>query len=245
MNCIIIEDEHHAADDLEQMLLQSGRDLKILAKIDDVSEAVRWLKNNEADLVFLDIQLHNNLCFEIFDHIQVKTPVIFTTSYNQYVIKSFIANNLAYLLKPIEEEELGKALDKYDLLYDRTLGINEKVLPLNLHYQKRFLIQSGNLFYAVPSEDIAYMYVQNRYIILVTRDKKEHVFDGTLKALEQRLDPEMFFRINPQCIININAIGKIQRWGKAKIKVETVPAGKEDMIISEERAAVFKSWLNR
>jgi DNA-binding LytR/AlgR family response regulator len=241
---IIIEDEPHIADDLEMMLKQSGRQMELLAKINSVDDAVKWLKNNKADLIFMDIQLHNHLCFEIFDHIQIKIPVVFTTAYNQYMLKSFEVNSLSYLLKPIDEELLYAVIDKYSFLYDNLPDFNETIPPLQPEYQKRFLVQSGNNFHSVATENIAYAYAHKPYVVLVTKDKQELLIDSTLKLLEQRLDPAHFFRINPQFIVNIESIAKIQKEGKAKIKIETNPVGKDEMIISEEKATLFKNWLN-
>jgi two-component system response regulator LytT len=242
---IIIEDEHHIADDLELMLNQSGREMQLLAKIESVDESIRWLKNNTPDLIFMDIQLQNRLCFEIFDSVRIRIPIVFTTAYDRYILKTFEVNNLSYLLKPIDENLLYPVIDKYAMLYQHPVDYNEIVSAIHPEYQKRFLVQSGNSLHSISVEQIAFVFAHKPYVVLVTKDKQEFLLDSTLKILEQRLNPDVFFRINPHFIINIDSIVKIQKQGKAKLKIETNPAGKEEMIISEEKASVFKKWLNR
>lgn len=242
---VIIEDVHHAAEHLELLLQQSRHSVEVIARLDSVKKAVEWLKDNTADLIFLDIQLRNDLCFDIFDHVQVTTPVIFTTSYDQYIVKSFELNNLAYLLKPIEEDDLHAALDKYRLLYDTTQNINEKILPLHAGYQKRFMVQSGKAVKSIPAESVAYIRVQKNYVVLTTKDARQYVLGTTLDTLEQRLNTEMFFRINRQFIISIDAIDDMFVHTKGRLKITTTPPCKEDLLVGVEKAPDFKNWLNR
>ncbi len=247
MNCIIIEDEDMAVERLEDQLGQTGHDVKVIARIDSVKQAVSWLQENHADLIFLDVQLGDGLAFEIFDHVQVRTPVIFTTSYDQYMTRAFEVNSLSYLLKPAKVESLKLAIDKYHFLEKQGAAINEKILPFHNQHQKRFLVRSGSLSQPIFADDIAYFYVQNkRFLFINTKNKQQFLYDSTLEILEQRLDPERFFRINRQFIINIDIVRQLQAFdNKGRIKLETEPANKEEMIVSISKALEFKNWLDR
>lgn len=246
MNCIIVEDEHRSVKHLENLLASSGHEINVLDRIDTVERAVEWLQHNTADLIFMDIQLSDGLSFEIFDHVQLKTPVVFTTSYNQYITKAFDVNSISYLLKPVNQDGVNAALKKFQFLYPEDKPINEKVVSLNQEYQKRFLVQSGAAMQTIMVNDVAYVQVQNkRYMVLTTKDKQQHLLDGTMEVLEQRLDPDLFFRLNRQCIVHVNAIGKIHRMDKGRVKIETNPECKEEIIVSAEKAASFKNWLNK
>ncbi len=244
MNCIIIEDGQGALKHLETQLGLTGYPMDIRARIDSVEAAITWLKNNETDLIFLDIQLGDGLSFEIFDHIQVKTPVIFTTSFDQYLVKAFEVNSISYLLKPVKVEQLKAALDKYSFLFEKN-EIDKQVIPLNQSHQKRFLVQFGSSIKSIPADEVAYLRVQTgRNLILVTRNEQQYLVENTLERLEQRLDPEKFFRINRQFIVHIDAIAAMNNYDGVRIKVETIPACKEDMIVSSKKIYQFKSWLS-
>lgn len=244
MNCIIIEDEQHAAQHLEYLLSGCSHNVTVQARIDSVKNAVIWLKNNSTDLIFLDIQLGDDISFSIFENVQVTTPVIFTTSYNEYAIKAFELNSLAYLLKPVDQEELCHALDKYGQLYRGTAAY-ESLSRINNRFQKRFLIQSGNLFHSIPQEQAALFYVEERHLFIQTVDDHKYILDSTLESLEARLDPDMFFRINRQVIVSIHAIRRMHNHTRGRVRIETEPAAKEELVVSIDRASEFKNWLNR
>jgi two-component system, LytTR family, response regulator LytT len=248
IKCIIIEDERHAIKHLENELAKTGYEYTVMARIETITEAVKYLKNNNADLIFLDVQLADGLSFEIFDHIQLKTPVIFTTSYDQYITKAFEINSISYILKPVDSDELKAALDKYSFLYNhsmKTEDINQKIAKMSQEYQKRFLVQTGNKMVSIQVEDTAYYKVENkRFLILTTKDKSQYLIDANMEFLEKRLDPELFFRINRQYIVGLSAIESITRLDNGRITIETNPPAKEELIVSGDRAADFKHWLN-
>lgn len=248
MNCIIIEDGHRARKHLENQLTLTGYDVNVVERIDSVELAVSWLKKNHTDLIFLDIQLGDGLSFEIFDHVEVSTPVIFTTSYDQYITRAFDVNSLSYLLKPVKVESLKTALDKYFRLYikEEAPAVNDKVIHIKQEYQKRFLVQKGNLMQSVPVDDVAYLYIQSKgTLILISRNNEQYLVENTLDRLEYRLDPDMFFRINRQYIVNINAIKSGIPHDSVRIKLEVEPPSKEELIVSSKRARHFKEWLDR
>ncbi len=247
MNCIIIEDADNAADSLEDQLKQSGHDIEVLAKIDSVEEAVPWLKNNKTDLIFLDVELGDGLGFEIFDHVQVKTPVIFTTSYDQYMGRAFELNSISYLLKPITIKNLHAALSKYNFLHHKEdKAIHEKLLRLNPNFQQRFMVKNGAFFLSVIDESVAHFYAQGHNLFLTTKDGQQYLFDSTLEILEQRLDPKKFFRINRQFIIAFDVIKKIRSYdNRGRLIIEPNVSCKEELIVSIHRVAEFKAWLNK
>lgn len=245
MNCIIVEDGAKALKHLESQLALTGYKMDVIARIDSVESAVSWLKTNQTDLIFLDIQLGDGLSFEIFDHVQVKTPVIFTTSFDQYVTRAFDVNSISYILKPVKVDQLRAALDKYNFLYSNAGAINDQIVSMQQTYQKRFLIQSAKLIKSIAAEDIAYLRIQDgRHLVLVTKAGQQFLLENTLEKLEKRLNPEIFFRINRQFMINIDAIDTMCNHDGIRIKVETIPPSKEEMIVSSKRINQFKTWLS-
>ncbi len=245
MNCIIVEDEHYAAEHLMHQIKSTGLDVDVIATIDTVEHAVSWLKTNRSDLIFLDIELADGLSFEIFDHVYVNTPVIFTTSFEQYSMKAFDINSVAYLLKPVNADKLRMAIDKYRNIYEDHGFINEKISRLNQEYQRRFLVQTGNAVKSIPVEEVSYIQVQKKYLVVTVHSGQQYLFDGTLDLLENRLDPLSFFRVNRQFIVSINAIDTISHHSRGRLRMDTLPRCKEDIIVSAERTRELKAWLGR
>ncbi len=224
MRTVIIEDEKKAATHLRHQLGLTGENITISASLGSVEDAIDWLGKNETDLIFMDIQLGDGLSFEIFDHVQVKAPVIFTTSYNQYALKAFETNGIAYLLKPIKLSSLTQALDKYRLLFTSGKTINEQVVPLHQQYLKRFLVQSGNTMIPLAADDIAWFRIHTgRYLLLTDKNKSQYLIDNKLEILELRLDPEKFYRLNRQYIVNIDVIRGIQIIDNGKLETAIFP----------------------
>jgi DNA-binding LytR/AlgR family response regulator len=246
MNCIIIEDSRGALEHLENQLTQLEQGIEILARIDTVEDALLWLGNNTTDIIFMDIQLGDSLSFEIFDHIEVTTPVIFTTSYDAYAIKAFEVNSIAYLLKPVKLKELQQAVNKYEHLYEEGVRINNRVIGLRQGYQERFLVRTGNIMMPLQAENIAYFTISNRrHVLIVLKDKQQFVIDITLELLEQRLNPKDFFRVNRQYIISMPSVKEVIPGENGKLKLILDPAPKEDVTVARERAVAFKAWMAR
>ncbi|MEO1623993.1 MAG: LytTR family DNA-binding domain-containing protein [Bacteroidota bacterium] len=252
MKVLIIEDEHHAQKRLTKLVQMLRPEVEILGAIDSVEEAVEWLEAQpKPDLMFMDIQLSDGLSFEIFSKIQVETPVIFTTAFDEYAIKAFKVNSIDYLLKPIEEEELKCAFDKYESRkpkesdrYD--MGKIEQLLQ-NLtqrEYQKRFLIKSGQHMAYVNTDEIAYVYSENSLSFLQTLDGKRHLLDYTIDQLSDLLDPKLFFRINRKAIIRIDSVQKVQPYFNNRLVLKVKPSAAFDLIVSREKVRDFKGWLD-
>ncbi|MCK4664928.1 MAG: response regulator transcription factor [Bacteroidales bacterium] len=251
MKVVIIEDEKIVAERLEQLLYKIDNSISVLAKIRTIRDAVIWLNNNNPDLIFLDIHLADGLSFKIFEQIEIKTPVIFTTAYDQYAIKAFKVNSIDYLLKPINIDDLTQSINKYkDLIKTKSSGTIDfktliEAIDKKSEYKKRFTISIGRKIKIINTNDIAYFYVLEKSIFVHTYDNKNIAIDYSLDKLESLLDPEIFFRINRKYLININSIKNIYTLSKSRIKVELNPPANEDVIISFKRSGMFKKWLNQ
>lgn len=248
---LIVEDEHLAAQKLIRQLKNIDPELEIAGVIDSVDEAIKWLKNNASDLIFLDIHLGDDSSFKIFERIEVKTPIIFTTAYDQYAIQAFKLNSIDYLLKPINKKELQDALEKYHEHRPQKQEIDYQSLLMtlnpdqNTNYQKRFMVYKGDRVKTISVDSICYFFAEGKYVFLIAEDKKEYMIDYTLERLESLLNPDNFYRINRQFIINIEAIHEMISYTKGRLKIVLSPESKKDAIVSIERAADFKRWLNK
>lgn len=250
MKVIIIEDEKHARENLKQMLLTLEPDAQILATFDSVAGSVAWFRENQAELVFLDIHLADDLSFSIFDQIKVKSPIIFTTAYDQYAIQAFKVNSIDYLLKPIDPDELKAALDKFKELKSPAQSSLEEIKRVLLQedkpsYQKRFLVKKGEKIASVLAEDIAYFESEDRYVFLVKNDGQRFFVDYKLQDLEGMLNPQQFFRLNRSFICQFHAIDNMHALSKSRVKVNLNPAPTRDIIVSTDNTRLFKEWLNR
>ncbi|PKP05530.1 MAG: DNA-binding response regulator [Bacteroidetes bacterium HGW-Bacteroidetes-5] len=250
MNVLIIEDEVVAAGKLEQMLVDADPSVRVLAKLGSIKESVQWLLHNSAELIFLDIQLSDGISFSIFEQVTVNTPVIFTTAYDQYAVKAFKLNSISYLLKPIRESDLKESLGKYKSL-KMAFGIDFDSLLSQIQgrepeYKKRFLIQTGNKIKKVESSEIAYCFVADKGVYIRTFEGQTLVVDYTLDKLQELLNPGQFFRINRKYMVNIESISNMVAYSRARVKLELKPKAdsQEDTIVSIDRSADFKRWMN-
>lgn len=248
---IIVEDERLAAEKLIRQLKNIDSELEIVAKLDSVASTVEFLTNHSVDLIFLDIHLGDDLSFHIFDKVKIKTPIIFTTAYDQYAIKAFKLNSLDYLLKPVNKNELKEALLKFYDNQQRQTPVDYQTLLQGLQsnleptFQKRFMVYKGDRVKTIEVKDVAYFFAEGKYVYLVDTDGHEHLVDYTLDKLQSKLDPEQFFRINRQFIIQICAISDMVAYSKGRLKISLEPSPKKETIVSIDRATDFKNWLNK
>lgn len=253
MNILIIEDEIPAAKRLKSILKEIDNSYIILDVIESISSAVKWFKENkEPELVFMDIQLSDGLSFEIFNQVDIKCPIIFTTAFDEYAMQAFKVNSIDYLLKPIEIENLHQSLNKLNSLkeqlslYPSSAEIKElfKNMPLQkTTYKTRFLIKSGNSFVKINSSECAYFYVDNKNTYMIVLEGKRYLLDYTLEELEKQLDPKLYFRASRQYLVGINSITNIHANFNGKLKIIVKPAAEEGIIISRAKAVEFKKWL--
>jgi len=254
MKVVIIEDEAFAALRLKKMIHDFNPEIQILAELESVAESVKWFKSNpEPDLIFLDIHLEDDLSFAIFDQVNISSAVIFTTAFDEYAIKAFKLKSIDYLLKPIVHEELAAALKKYEQysglhqnsvdlqsLYNLLTGSDKK-------YRERFSISVGTKIKMVEVTDIAYFFVLDKGVYLRTKQGHTYNIDFTLDKLEEMLNPSTFFRINRKYLVNISSIANMVTWSRSRVKLELDPKTDEefDTVVSVDRSAAFKNWLNR
>ncbi len=250
MNVLIIEDESLAADKLEQMIQEIDPSIRVMDKVGSIKESVRWLMQHTADLIFLDIQLSDGISFSIFEQVSVTTPIIFTTAYDQYAVKAFQLNSISYLLKPIRKNDLADSLQKYKSLKS-AFSIDFNALVAHIQgrepdYKKRFLIQIGEKIRKIEVSEIAYFYVLEKGIYLKTYQGNSYPVDFTLDKMEGMLNPEVFFRINRKYLVNMESISNMVAYSRGRIKLELKPKTEDefDSIVSIDRSADFKKWMN-
>jgi len=253
MNILIIEDEPHAADRLQQLVRELTKDSRVLAKIDSVKKAVDWFKNNPPpDVVLMDIQLADGISFHIFEQCEVKSPVIFTTAYEEYALKAFKVNSIDYILKPVDKDELNAALKKVkatppsdtdrELLLQR---MSDMVNVLTKRYKTRFVIKVGEHLKTVEVDEITFFHSQEKTTFCVTRDNRSLILDYTLEQLEEMLDPTDFFRINRKYLISPRSIQDIISYTNSRLKLVLKGSRDNDIIVARERVHDFKKWLDK
>lgn len=251
MKVLIIEDEAPAFRRLQRILESLDESIEIIEVIDTVEESINWLNNNALpDLIFMDIQLADGLSFEIFESIEIAAPVIFTTAYDEYALKAFKVNSIDYLLKPIDEEKLAQSLSKLKSLRSTFSSVPDLkailrgIQPEQKKYKSRFLVKSRDRLLSIKANDIAYFITENGIVYLFTKEGDKKVFDKPLDQIEEQLDPENFFRINRQCVANIEAIEAAHAYDKGKIMVELRPKTSQTVLVSREKATEFKRWMD-
>ena len=250
MNTIIIEDEKPSARRLQRML--SALDMETTTMLHSVEEAIHWFQNNpHPDLIFLDIQLSDGLSFEIFEAVEIKSAVIFTTAYDAYALQAFKLNSIDYLLKPIDVDDLAKAIKKYrERLPQKqavTLDFNDikKLLinPIDREYKKRFSVKVGQHLKLINIDDIECFYSENKGTYLYTSDGRNYLLDTTLELLENELEPQTFFRINRKFFVNINAIKDMVSYTNSRLQIKLNSYNDDEVIVARERVKDFKAWL--
>ena len=249
MTAYIVEDEAPAAQGLVRLLEEADAGLRVVGMADNVEDAAEGIAALRPDLIFMDIHLGDDLCFTIFDRTAVEAPVIFTTAYDKYAIQAFQANGIDYLLKPIELDAVKQALDKVALL-KRRFGIDPGVLRelsamRKPAFRERFMVASGGQIRSVPVDQVAFFQSEGRYVKLVSTDNRRYIVDGTMDKIASELDPRTFFRINRQLIVSFPAIKSMVPYSKSRVKVVLEPQPEEESIVSVERSAEFKAWLDR
>lgn len=252
MQVLIIEDEPLAQVELERLLQKVDSEIEILEFLDSIEESVKWLNSNPSpDLIFLDIQLSDGLSFEIFQKTEVKTPVIFTTAYDEYAIQAFKVNSIDYLLKPVDLEELEKSIKKFSEIkeqFSQNTFSEEKITQLlnfkKTNYKTRFVSRIGDNLKHIPIEEVAYFYAEDKTVFLVNTSGKEFIIDFTLETLEPLLEPSVFFRANRKFILKINSIKNVSRYFNGRLKITLEPKSIDEVLVSREKASIFKNWLD-
>ncbi len=250
MNVIIIEDEKPAARRLSRMLDKVG--VEVNTMLHCVEDAILWFHENEhPDLIFLDIQLSDGLSFEIFEEIDIDSSIIFTTAYDEYALQAFKLNSIDYILKPIDADDLERAVKKYKNLAPKSQNVQvnfediKRLLtnPLERDYKKRFTVKVGQHLKMITIDTIECIYSENKGTYLHTNEGRDYLIDMTLEQLENELDPKTFFRISRKFYVNINAIKDMVSYTNSRLQIKLNNFKEQDVIVARERVRDFKDWL--
>ena len=247
MKVFIIEDEIPAQIQLERLINTCYPFFEVTGKSASIRSAVEWLQTNHADLIFMDVELSDGLCFEIFKMTSVQTPVIIVTAYDNYAVKAFKVNSIDYLLKPVHRDDFIEAVEKVLKRNTPALPLDvmalKKILQPEHSYKERFTVKLGNAIVVLNVSDIAYFYAQDKFTYMVTRDQKKYLSDLTLDATEEMLDPKTFFRLTRGCIAHISAIHSIVKYSNSRLKISLQPPCEESVVVSRVRIPPFLDWL--
>jgi DNA-binding LytR/AlgR family response regulator len=251
MKTIIIEDENLTAKRLESLLNKYDPSIQVMKVLPSVHEAVEWFNANaEPDLVFMDIHLEDDLAFKIFEQVQLKAPVIFTTAYDEYMIKAFKVNSIDYLLKPVSYDELVQAIEKFKTLKNQFAKPDMETLlqfigKKDPEYKSRFMITVGTRIRSIETSEIAYFYSEEKLTFMVTKEGQQLPIDFSLDKLTSLLNPKDFFRISRQFLVSFDSIQTVHAHIKGKLKLELTPKCKFEVFVSGDRMTDFKEWLGR
>lgn len=248
MKVVIIEDEFFSAERLSNQLLRIDPSIEILAVLPSVEKCVDWFRNHPApDLIFSDIQLEDQLSFELFRLLPIDSPIVYTTAFDQYALQAFKQNSIDYLLKPIDQEELRAALKKFENQEYRQLqkSLQRQVAVPKGAYKERFLVKKGHQLVVVKISEVAYFKSDQKLTFLVTHDHHKYIIEQTLDQLTEQLDAQRFNRISRGRLISIDSISKIHPHLNGRLKLELLPAEDEEVFVSRERVQDFKDWLDR
>jgi len=257
MKVLIIEDELPAAEKLERYLLRYNQKIEILKKLESIKQSVSWLTENQekVDLIFLDIQLTDGLSFNIFDQVEIKKPVIFTTAFNQYAVEAFKHNSIDYLLKPITFDDLSGAMQKLESMRDSLREADSHSNLENLSkalnqiqdkksYKTRFMVKLGEHIRSITADQIPLFYAEGRNVFILTEHGGKFIIDYKLEELENLLSPQEFFRVNRTFIINIKSISDVLVYSNSRLKISIDQDYDKEIIVSREKVSQFKTWFD-
>jgi len=251
MQVLIIEDERPAAQKLTRLLQEIDPGIAIVAVLSSVEESTNWLTVNPSpELIFMDIQLEDGISFEIFENVEIKTPVIFTTAYDEYTLKAFKVNSVDYILKPISRNDLNAAFDKFNTYHRQKADytrIESIISQLQPKIKERFLIRIGEHYRSVPISSVNCFFILERSTFILTDQGKNYPLDYSLDKIEQMVDPKQFFRVNRNYIVNFNAIRDILVYSsnRLKLKLDNRTDKDDDILVSRERVGEFKEWMDK
>jgi DNA-binding LytR/AlgR family response regulator len=251
LNIIIIEDEKPAARLLNRKVEKLG--LQVTKMLHSVEESIVWFQNNlHPDLIFLDIQLSDGLSFELFEQINIKSAVIFTTAYDEYALRAFKLNSIDYLLKPIDEDELLIAISKFKNQFQKNSissldfdAIKRMLVnPLEKEYKKRFSVKVGQQLKVIFLDEIECFFSENKGTYIHTVDNRNYLIDNTLEVIETEINPKDFCRVSRKFIISLKAIKEIQMHSNSRLKISLNSYSEDDIIVARERVNEFKAWID-
>jgi len=255
IEALIIEDEKLAAEHLQKFIEKCDADIKIIIVLDSIKASVKWLKNNQLpELIFMDVQLSDGLSFEIFNRIEIDCPVIFTTAYEEYTLKAFKVNSVDYLLKPVNLNDLQYAINQYISQKDKLkqpdnndlkFKVDKLLKNLSQNYKTRFFVNVGTHIRSIEVGNIDCFYSMGKGTFILTNEGKSYDINYSLEQLEALIDSELFFRINRQYLVNINAIGDIITYSAGKLRIKIKNVNDSEIFVSRSRIKEFKLWLDK
>ncbi len=252
MKVVIIEDEQAAVANLTSIIQTIDPNIEIIEVIDTVEESIEYFKNKtSASLIFMDIHLADGISFDIFKEIQIEIPIIFTTAYDEYAIKAFKVNSIDYILKPIDEDALKIAIDKFKKQSAKETSITglesiiQQIYTEKKQYKTTYLVQQRDNILPIKVSQIAYFYIDTGTVKAINIDGEAYIIDKKLEEIEEELNPSIFFRANRQYIIQRDAIKNIQIYFNGKLIINSIPKSKEQIIVSKVKAPVLKQWLSK
>ena len=252
MKVLIIEDEKIVSDLLVRFLIKIDKNIEVLDVLRSIESAINWLNaNNEPDLIFLDVKLPDGNSFQIFDNVIIDAPIIFTTGHDEYALQAFKLNSIDYLMKPITPVELKQSIDKYKRLNQKKSNdsnIDNLIEKLNKPiYKVRYLVKTGKTYNTININEVSFFCVENKLTFLYTNQNTRFVIDNTLDEIAKSLNPDCFFRINRQFLINFSSINSIENYfnNRLKLNLKTTPREHDKVLVSSKKASDFKTWLNR
>jgi DNA-binding LytR/AlgR family response regulator len=250
MNIIIVEDEIKAAKSLANMITSIKPEAKIVATIQSIERAVTYFSENERpDLIFMDVQLSDGICFDIFKAVKITSPVVFCTAFDEYTLEAFKSNGIDYIVKPISKESIVNAFKKVEELKNffqqsNQPDISELITKLGSpEGKKTFLVFQDNKYITVPTDTIAYFYIKREATTIVCFDKQEYVLPQSLDHVHSLLAPSQFFRVNRQYLINFSAVKETERYYTRKLFVRLVLPTPDTLLINKEKMYEFLNWL--
>jgi DNA-binding LytR/AlgR family response regulator len=253
MKILIIEDEPHNAEVLNEIIVQVKPGAIILEVLESIDQAVKYLSNQNItpDLIFSDIQLADGLSFEIFSKIKVKCPIIFCTAYDQYTLQAFKTNGIEYILKPIKEEDIEAAFIKYETLKEslkpdtNIVTLLKQAFSQKERYKTSILVHYKESFIPIAVNKIAFFAVENEILYIQTFDNQRFPVFKTMSEIEFSVDSSIFFKINRQVLLNKNAIKEVQPYFNRKVIIKTDVKIKEQLIVSRLKVTEFMNWIEQ
>lgn len=252
---LIVEDEIPAQINLKKLIEKCCDQSRIVMTLNSVRSTIKWLQENPegADVIFLDVELSDGICFEIFEEVEVSAQVIITTAYDNYAVNAFKVNTIDYLLKPIIESDMRRAWERCkERLEQRTTTNIETLLdivskantPKDKMYKRRFTVKMGEKIIIIPVEDIAYFFSEDKSTYAVNRNGTRRLLDYSLDTMQEMLDPSLFFRVSRSCIVSINSIENISKHLGTRLKIQLTPHSDDEIVVSRSRTSDFLEWLD-
>jgi len=243
---VIIEDERLIAEEFKSMLMNASGEMEIVASFGTVKESVDYFSVHEApDIIFSDVQLSDGLSFDIFNRVDIKSPVVYITAFDNFILNAFESNGIDYLLKPVDQKDIEKTLAKYQTLKDHFENHRSFVNSFHKRQKTRMLVRKGIENIILKTSDIVIIYTENKLVYVVDKDGKKYIADKNLSDLDEELDPGIFFRVNRQYIVNIGFVKSYKAYEKVKLQIDlTMPELHHHIIVSQEMAPCFRKWIS-